>query len=166
MKVSDLMTGITPNPDYDGVVMADNYVLAIDISGVESTAPGNYVVAQAGIEGVESSLNGETKETQTLRASKSSLRTGVQRKFSISGFRYVGDEFQDFILSHTMKYGTGQTVIKPYIYFNMLTGKGEKGLVNINVTSDGGGKSGENSTIAVEFDKTGAAPTEFTYSAT
>ena len=166
MKVSDLMTGITPNPDYDGVVMADNYVLAIDISGVESTAPGNYVVAQAGIEGVESSLNGETKETQTLRAGKSSLRTGVQRKFSISGFRYVGDEFQDFILSHTMKYGTGQTVIKPYIYFNMLTGKGETGLVNINVTSDGGGKSGENSTIAVEFDKTGAAPTEFTYSAT
>ena len=166
MKVSDLMTGITPNPDYDGVVMADNYVLAIDISGVESTAPGNYVVAQAGIEGVESSLNGETKETQTLRAGKSSLRTGVQRKFSISGFRYVGDEFQDFILSHTMKYGTGQTVIKPYIYFNMLTGEGEKGLVNINVTSDGGGKSGENSTIAVEFDKTGAAPTEFTYSAT
>lgn len=166
MKVSDLMTGITPNPDYGGVVMADNYVLAIDISGVESTAPGNYVVAQLGIEGVESSLNGETKETQTLRAGKSSLRTGVQRKFAISGFRYVGDEFQDFILSHTMKYGTGQTVIKPYIYFNMLTGKGEKGFVNINVTSDGGGKSGENSTIAVEFDKTGAAPTEFTYSAT
>lgn len=166
MKVSDLMQDITTNPAFEGVVMADDYILAIDISAGGNATYGDYVVAQTGIEGVESSLNGETTETQTLRAGKSSIRTGVQRKFSVSGHRYVGDPWQDFVLSHAMKYGTGQAVIKPYIYFNMLTGKGEKGLVNINVTSDGGGKAGEKSTIAIDLDKTGAAPTEFTYTST
>lgn len=166
MKVSDLMSDITTNPAFEGVVMADDYILAIDISVGGTAAYGDYVVAQSGIEGVDSSLNGETSETQTLRAGKSSTRTGVQRKFTVSGYRYTGDPFQDYILSHAIKYGTGQTVIKPYIYFNMLTGKGEKGTVNINVTSDGGGKSGEKSTINVELSKTGAAPEEFTYSST
>ena len=45
------------------------------------------------------------------------------------------------LLSHAIKYGTGQAVIKPYVYFNMLTGKGERGNISIAVEDDlsGGG---------------------------
>ena len=55
----------------------------------------------------------------------------------------MGDEVQDYIFSHDIKYGTGNTVVTNYVYFNILTGKGEKGTCSIIVNSDGGGNAGE-----------------------
>ena len=52
-----------------------------------------------------------------------------------------------------------------YVYFSILTGKGEKGTVSIIVNSDGGGNAGENSSISIDLRSVGTAPTEYTYSA-
>ena len=49
------------------------------------------------------------------------------------------------------------------MYFNILTGKGEKGKCSVIVNSDGSGNAGESSAIDIEFKKIGDLPTEFTY---
>lgn len=165
MKLSELMNGHTPSADFEGFVTADDMVLAIDISASQNAAVGDYAVLGEGISGVDPSLNSETKDKQYLRSGKSSTKTATQRQFKISGDMYIGDEAQDFMLSHKMKYGTGQTVIVNYVFFNMLTGKGEKGQATVAVNSDGSGNSGDNAGIDIQLSKVGAAPEEYTYSA-
>ena len=91
---------------------------------------------QVGVEGVESSLNAETNDKQYIRAGKSTTKKGTQRKFSIKGDRYSGDEFQDYALSETVKYGVGNDCVVDYVYFNYLTGKGEKGKASLMVNTD------------------------------
>lgn len=166
MKLSELMQGHTPDAAFEGFVTADDMVLAIDVSADQKAEVGDYAVVQVGIEGVDPSLNSETKDTQYLRAGKSSTKTATQRQFKISGDMYIGDTAQDFMLSHKMKYGTGQTVVVNYVYFNLLTGKGEKGKATVAVNSDGSGNSGDNAGIDIQLSKVGDAPEEFTYGAT
>lgn len=163
MKLSELMQGKTPSSTFEGFVTADDMVLAIDVSADQDAEVGNYAVVQVGIEGVDPSLNSETKDKQYLRAGKSSTKTATQRQFKISGDMYIGDAAQDFMLSHKIKYGTGQTVVVNYVYFNLLTGKGEKGKATVAVNSDGSGNSGDNAGIDIQLSKVGDAPTEFTY---
>lgn len=167
MKLSELMAGITPKADYEGWVTNDDFVFAIDLSPTAetATAPADYAVVQMGIEGLDAQLNPVTQDKQYVRAGQSTLRTGTQRSFAVSGDRYIGDEAQDFIMSHKMKYGTGNAVITNYVYFNILTGKGEKGQVTVVVNSDGSGNAGESAAIDVEFKKVGNTPVEYTYSA-
>lgn len=165
MKLSELMNGHTPDTAFEGFVTADDMVLAIDVSANQKAEVGDYAVVQIGIEGVDPSLNSETKDAQYLRSGKSSTKTGTQRQFKVSGDMYIGDEAQDFMLSHKIKYGTGQTVIVNYVFFNMLTGKGEKGQATVAVNSDGSGNSGDNAGIDIQLSKVGDAPSEFTYGA-
>lgn len=157
------MTGHTPDAAFEGFVTADDMVLAIDVSADQKAEVDDYAVVQVGIEGVDPSLNSETKDAQYLRSGKSSTKTGTQRQFGITGDMYIGDEAQDFMLSHKIKYGTGQTVIVNYVFFNMLTGKGEKGTATVAVNSDGSGNSGDNAGIDIQLSKVGNAPEEFTY---
>ena len=141
MKVSELMKDVTLNPDYTGWVTNDDYVFAINITpDAASVEPGAYAVVQMGIAGLD-----------------------AQRSFASPGDRYIGDEAQDYVLSHKLKYGTGNAVVTDYVYFNILTGKGEKGKCSIIVNSDGSGNAGESSAIDIEFKKIGDLPTEFTY---
>ena len=56
-------------------------------------------------------------------------------------------------------------MVVPYVYFCILNGKGEKGEASIIVNSDGSGNSGENAGIDIDLKKSGAMPTEYTYSA-
>lgn len=163
MKLSELMAGVTPKADYEGWVTNDDYVFAINLTPDASTAEADYAVVQMGIEGLDAQLNPITTDKTYIRAGQSSLKTGTQRSFALSGDRYIGDEAQDFILSHKMKYGTGHAVITDYIYFNILNGKGEKGQVSMIVNSDGSGNAGESSTLDVEFKKVGNTPTEYSY---
>lgn len=163
MKLSELMAGHTPSTDFEGFVTADDMVLAIDVSAEQNAEIGNYAVVQVGISGVDPSLNSETKDTQYLRSGKSSMKTATQRQFRISGDMYKGDAAQDFMLSHKIKYGTGQTVIVNYVFFNMLTGKGEKGKAAVAVNSDGSGNAGDSAGIDIQLSKSGAAPEEFTW---
>lgn len=165
MKLSELMQGKAPNPDYEGWVTNDDYVFAINLTpkAENPTEVANYGVVQMGIEGLDAQLNPITVDKTYIRAGQSTQRTGTQRSFSVSGDRYIGDDVQDYIFSHNIKYGTGNTVITDYVYFNILNGKGEKGQVTIIINSDGGGNAGESSAIDVEFKKVGNVPVEFDY---
>lgn len=167
MKLSELMAGYTPSADFEGWVTNDDFVLAIDLTPTADSAtdPDDYGVVQIGIEGLDAQMNPVTVDKQYLRAGQSSTRTGTQRTFKATGDRYIGDEVQDYIFSHKIKYGVGQAVITNYIYFNLLNGKGEKGQVSIIINSDGSGNSGENAGIDVDFKKVGSLPIEYTYAA-
>lgn len=168
MKLSALMTGHTVKPDFTGFVTNDDWVLAVDCGETPATDPSkvsDFAVVQLGVAGLDSNLNPITQDKVYLRAGQSTTKTGNQRSFAVTGDRYVGDEFQDFALSHAIKYGTGQTVVRKYVYFNILTGKGEQGDIAIIVNSDGSGEAGNSSEIDLELKKSGSAPTEYTWTA-
>lgn len=166
MKLSELMAGKTPSESYEGFVTNDDWVLAVDCSADgASTTVTDYDVVQIGISGLDSQLNPVTQDKQFIRAGQSTTKTGNQRSFAVSGDRYTGDAFQDFAFSHAVKYGIGNAVVRDYVYFCMLNGKGEKGKVSIIVNSDGSGDAGSNSEIDIELKKSGDAPTEYTYTA-
>ena len=163
MKLSELMSGVTPDPQFTGFVTNDDYVLAINTG--EATAEKDYEVVEMGVAGLDSQMNPITQDKTYIRAGQSTQTTGTQRAFKITGDRYMGDAAQDFMLAHSMKYGTGNAVVVDYVYFCMLTGKGEKGKASIIVNSDGSGNAGESSSIDIDLKKSGALPTEYTYSA-
>ena len=161
MKVSELMTGVTPDAEFEGIATADDMVFAIDFTGT-GTDPNTYVVAQGGITEQSGALTAQTQDSQYLRSVQATTKTGTSRGFTINGDRYLGDEFQEAILAHDIKYGTGQSVVFPYVYFNMLTGKGEKGSASIVVENDLGGAAGENASFSATITAT-IKPSEYTY---
>jgi hypothetical protein len=168
MKLSALMANATLNPDFEGVVTNDDYVLAVDCGETPATdfeKVTDFAVVQLGVAGLDSNLNPITQDKTYIRAGQSTTKTGNQRSFSVTGDRYVGDEFQDFALSHAIKYGTGQTVVRKYVYFNIVTGLGESGECTIIVNSDGSGEAGNSAEIDIELRKSGSAPAEYSYSA-
>lgn len=167
MKLSELMKDVTPNAEYTGWVTNDDMVFAIDLtpSAEVATKTSEYAVVQMGIAGLDSNLNPVTSDKTYIRAGKSTQKTGTQRTFTVTGDRYIGDEAQDYCLSNKIKYGTGNAVVTNYVYFNILTGKGEKGQVTIVAKNDGSGNSGDSAGIDIEFRKVGNQPEEFTWSA-
>lgn len=167
MRLHELMADRKPSPDYEGWVTNDDYVLAIDLAPGENHATdyGEFAVVEMGISGLDSQMNPVTQDKQYIRSGQNTMKTGTQRSFTLSGDRYVGDEAQDYCLSHKMKYGTGNGVVTNYVYFNILNGKGEKGQVSIIVNSDGSGNAGESSAVDIEFKKIGSNPAEYTYAA-
>lgn len=167
MKLSELMANHTPDANFTGFVTNDDFVLAVDCGETAATDfsdAGDFAVVQMGVAGLDSNLNPITQDKIYIRAGQSTTKTGNQRSFSITGDRYTGDEFQDFALSHAVKYGTGQSVVRKYVYFNVITGIGEQGEGTIIVNSDGSGEAGNNAEIDIEIRKSGAAPAEYTYS--
>lgn len=168
MKLAELMANATINPDYEGVVTNNDYALAVDCGDTPATdfkKASDFAVVQLGVTGLDSNLNPITQDKTYIRAGQSTTKTGNQRSFSVTGDRYEGDEFQDFALSHKIKYGTGQSVVRKYVYFNVLTGKGESGECSIIVNSDGSGEAGNSAEIDIELRKSGAAPAEYSFSA-
>lgn len=165
MKLSELMAGYTIKEDYEGWVTNDDYVFAIDLtpSAVTATKEADYAVVEMGIAGLDAQLNPVTQDKQYVRSGQNTMKTGTQRSFAVTGDRYLGDEAQDYCLSHEMKYGTGNGVVTKYVYFNILNGKGEKGQCSIIVNSDGSGNAGESSAVDIEFKKIGSNPAKYTY---
>ena len=78
MKLSELMAGITPAPEYEGPVSADDYVLAIGLSGSE-TGPGDYLVAQEGITEHSGALSAVTNDVTYIRSGPQNVKTGTTR---------------------------------------------------------------------------------------
>lgn len=163
MKLSALMANYTPSAEFAGVATNDDNVLAVDIAEESAGKVANYIVVQSGIASVDSQLNPETDEKAYIRQGTVSTKTATQRTFNVTGDRIFGDEFQDFVLSHAIKFGTGQKVVKPYVYFSLLTGEGEKGTASIIVNSDGSGDAGASSEIDIDIMAT-SAPAAYTYS--
>ena len=162
MKLSELMSGVTPDPEFAGIVTAGDMVLAVDFSG-EAASPADYIVADEGVTEQTGTLEATTADSTYLRSGTSTTKTGTTRSFTVAGDRFAGDEFQDALLDHKLKYGTGQTVIKKYVYFNMLTGKGEQGSISIAVEDDNSGAAGENAGWSATLTARGT-PKEYTYS--
>lgn len=165
MKLSELMAGYSPDESYAGIANTDDFVLAIDIASTPSGIPDNYIVVETGITSVDAQLNPETDEKTYLRMGKSTNKTATQRTFNITGDRFEGDDFQDFACSHAIKFGKGQKIVKPYVYFSLLTGKGESGQAAIIVNSDGSGDAGASAEVDIDIMCNNSAPTEYTYSA-
>lgn len=163
MKLSELMGGHIPDPVFSGAVTADDWVLAVDISGDKTSPVEDYAVVEVSTIGVDAQLNPETKDNTYIRAGKSTKKTSTQRSFKITGDRAIGDEFQDFAMSHKVKFGTGQSVIVPYVYFCLLNGKGEQGVASLIVNSDSSGNAGENTSFEAELKNSGQMPTEFAW---
>ena len=161
MKLSDLMAEVTVTPGYAGIVSANDMVLAIGFSGNEAS-PDDYLVAQEGITEHSGSMTAQTAESNYIRSGQQSTKTGTTRAFNLTGDRFCGDAFQDALLAHAIKYGTGQAVIKPYVYFNMLNGKGEQGTISIVVDEDPNGAAGANAGFKATLTAKGT-PQEYTY---
>ena len=164
MTVSELMAGYHPSNTYTGFATNDDWVLAVGINLMSNATDNNYTVVQMGIAGLDPQMNPVTQDKQYIRTGLSTTKTGTQRTFAISGDRHIGDPFQDYCFELEIAYGVGQAVIVPYIYFSLLTGKGEKGEASIIVNSDGGGNAGENSAISIDLRSVGTKPTAYTYS--
>lgn len=165
MLLKELMKDVTPKAEYEGFATADDMVLAIDISTEQTAEVGDYAVAQLGLKSTSGSLNPEKKTNAYIRAGKSTTKTGNQRTIAFDADRYLGDAFQEFVLSHKMKYATGQGAVVNYVYFNRLTGKGEKGQGTVIIDTDASGNAEENLAVSGSLEKSGAAPDEYTYSA-
>ena len=165
MKLKDIMAGKTPSASYEGFTQSDDYIIAIDITEngatTGETVVGDYVVIETGVKGFSRSLNPEEQTGNYLRAGGSTTKTGTQTTTEITSDRYVGDPAQDFVASFEIVYGTGQDVVVPYIYFNMLTGKGEIGRATILVDNDGSGDAGTKAELSYTLSKVGAKPLPF-----
>lgn len=168
MKVSEVMNGITPSKNFEGIANTDDFILAIDITGPGEdgtpAAVSTYEVVQGAVGGVDAQLSAESTDKTYIREGKSTAKTATQRTFSVTGDRKHGVPFQDFCFSHAIKFGNGAKVVRPYVFFSMLTGEGEKGEASIIVNSDGGGDAGETAAFDVDIQAT-KTPEEYTYTA-
>lgn len=165
MKVSEAITasGITPASGYTGIETADDFVLAIK-TGSSQAAPKDYIVCQDRIREHSGALNVSSNEATYIRAGAVTTKSATARTLTVEGDRMVGDAFQDFVLSHDIKYGTGSDVVVPYVYFSLRTGEGEQGEATIIVNTDVGGAAGTPATFSAELRSMGV-PTAYTYSA-
>lgn len=163
MKIDEFFAGITLKPDFQGVVLADDYVLAINISGSDATPVGEYEIVEQGLKSADGQLNPQEKTTAYIRRGQQTTKTGTQRTFSLDMDRFIGDPAQDFFDSFKVKYGTGQDCVVDYVMINRINGKGEKGKLSVIVNTDSSGGSEENSGLSVDLKATGVKPEEYTY---
>lgn len=159
MKVSDVMTGKTLTPAYAGDLMTQDFLLAI--KGSSSTTVQDYVVAVSNVTSYGHEINPETSD-KSYMSGKTTVKTGTKPAFTVAGDRLAGDAFQEYCLSHAVVYGTGSAIETPYIYFNMITGKGEQGTARIIVNKDSSGDAISNATFEIQLVPV-STPTDFTY---
>lgn len=163
MTLKELFASVTTDSGFNGYVTTDNMVLAIDTSAEQKADVDDYAVAYMGFTNRSSSLNPKEKTSSYYYHGESTVKTGNQRTIDWEAERYVGDDFQDFAVSHEMKYAKGQKSIVNYAYFNMLTGSGEKGKGTLIISNDGSGAPEENLVIGGSIKKSGEEPVQFTY---
>lgn len=138
-------------------------VLAVDCSDSGNTQdPEDFAFVGVHIEDVGAGITAKSEDRSYVYEGDSTVRTSVQRTFSISGTRYISDAFQDFCCSEHIKYGTGAEVQRRYVYFHSGTGKGETGTLTILVENDGGGAASDPAEFHVEMKSCGA-PESYRY---
>lgn len=167
MTVSEAIAKLsfTPSAAYTGIETADDFVFAIQTDASNQSKESAWIVCADHVKEHSGALNASTNSDTFIRTGSVDTKSAVQRTLSVNGNRCVGDAFQDFALSHKIKYGTGSDVIVPYIYFSLRTGKGEKGTCTLIVTSDVGGSAGSPATFACDVKGIGI-PDEFDYTTT
>lgn len=155
------LSGLTPSASYTGIETTDDFLLAVQTADSQSAVK-DWVVCADHVREHSGALNASTSDNTYIRTGPVTTKGPVQRTLSIQGDRCVGDAFQDFLLSHKIAFGSGESAIVPYIYFSLRTGKGEKGKGVLILTSDVGGSAGANATFAADFKGIGT-PEEFDY---
>lgn len=153
--------GIEPSASYNGTEDADDYIFAIQTEDTQAKK-GDWVVLADYVKEHSGGLNPTTNDETFIRTGPVTVKGHTQRTFTVSGNRCVGDAAQDFLLSHKMKFGSGASVNRPYLYFSVRTGKGEVGNAAFIVTSDVGGAAGSAATFACDVKGIGT-PKEFDY---
>lgn len=164
MKLSTYMAAVAASVVATGERTGRQMVLGIDCSADGNADVGEYAVVANHVENHGASLNGKTADKSYIGEGDSTLKVSTQRQFDITGQLLRGDDFHDFINSHKIKYGTGATVQRPYVYFDPGTGEGEKGVVTIVVNKDGSAAAGDPADIDVRLSSVGV-PEEYEYSA-
>ena len=155
------LSGLTPSADYTGVETTDDFLLAVQTEASQTDVK-NWVVCADHVREHSGALNASTTDNTYIRTGPVTTKGSVQRTLSIQGDRYVGDAFQDFLLSHKIAFGSGQSVVVPYVYFSLRTGKGEKGTAAFIVTSDASGSASNSAGFACDVKGVGV-PAEFDY---
>lgn len=153
---------IEPSADYAGEETTDDFILAIQTDKTKQAKESEWIVCADHVKEHSGSLNATTEDAQYIRTGNVTEKTGTQRTLTVNGDRCVGDDFQDFVLSHKIVYGTGSDIIVPYIYFSLRTGKGEIGSASLVVTGDVGGTANAPATFAVDVKAVGT-PKDFNY---
>lgn len=154
--------GIQPSTTYKGIERADDFIFAIQTDASKQTKVGDWIVCAERVKEHSGALNASTEDTQYIRTGTVTEKGETQRTFTLNGNRCVGDAAQDFLLSHKLKFGSGQGVVFPYIYFSVKTGKGEKGQAAFIVTADSSGAAGSAAGFACDVKGVGT-PEEFDY---
>ena len=162
MTVQELMENIAIDPNLEGIATADDMVFAIDFASNLTDDPLAFLVAQLGISEVSGAISGQSQSATYLRAGEVTTKTGTSKAFTLSGDRYRMDAFQEALLDHDLKWGRGVAVVKPYVYFDMLTGKGERGKVAITIEGDLANGAGSNGGISGTLNVQGT-PSVYTY---
>lgn len=119
--------GIEPSAAYKGIETADDFVFAVQTDTTNQAAEGNWIVCADHVKEHSGALNVSTSDNTYIRSGTGTTKGATQRTLTINGDRCVGDAFQDFLLSHKIAFGSGQSVVVPYIYFSLRTGKGREG---------------------------------------
>lgn len=147
-----------------GERMGRQMVLAIDCSESPTgdEKPDTFAVVANHIENHGASLNASTSDKSYIGEGDMTLRSGVQRIFSVAGQLLRGDAFHDFITSHKVKFGVGTEVQRKYVYFDPGTKKGESGMLTISVTNDGASAASDPNDIAATLSSFGV-PKEYEY---
>lgn len=155
------LSGLTPSANYAGVETTDDFLLAVQTEDSQTNVA-DWVVCADHVREHSGALNATTTDNTYIRTGPVTTKGSVQRTLSIQGDRCAGDAFQDFLLSHEIAFGSGQSVVVPYVFFSLRTGKGEKGEGALILTSDVGGSAGGNATFAADFKGIGT-PDKFDY---
>lgn len=167
MTVSEVLAklktdkGIEPSASYTGTERANDFIFAIQTDASKQVKVTDWVVCQERVKEHSGALNASTEDVNYIRA-VATEKGDVQRTFTLNGNRCIGDPAQDFLLSHKIKFGSGSSVIFPYIYFSVRTGKGEKGEAAFIITSDASGAAGAAAGFACDVKGIGT-PAEFDY---
>lgn len=154
-------SGITPNAAYTGEEYADDFVFAVQTEDSQ-TKKNDWIVCADHVREHSGALNAATSDNAYIRTGNVTTKGDTQRTLTVNGDRCVGDTFQDFLLSHAIKYGRGKSVVVPYVYFSLRTGKGESGTCALIVTSDVGGAANTIATFAADVKAIGT-PKEYDY---
>ena len=163
MKLSEYMAKVKA-AEATGEYVGRDMVLAIDCTEDGTAAsPDEYTYVGAHIEDYGAQLSPNTEDKSYVLEGDTTLKTSTQRTFQLTGQRLLSDEFQDFVCSFGIAFGTGSAVQRKYVYFHSGTKKGEQGVATIIVNNDGNGAASSPADIDVEIKCN--STTEYAYNA-
>lgn len=163
MKLSEYMAAVAASVSATGERTGRQMVLAVDCSEQGNAEVANYAVVANHIENHGAALNAKTTDKSYIGEGDSTLKTSTQRTFNVTGQLLRGDDFQDFVVSHKIKYGVGTEIVRKYVYFDPGTGDGETGDLAIIVNNDGAAAASDPADINITLAVAGT-PDEYTYS--